>query len=115
MKIVFLDDHDEMRASTSALLEDMGHDVVQVSSIAEVRALLEGGVHFDVALLDYRLCDGRGVDLVPEIRLQRPAAKVVLLSGTGMWDLREIDADLVLEKGMDPVRMVARLERVRMK
>jgi two-component system, response regulator RegA len=109
MRILFVDDHEVMRLSLCALLEDLGHQVTEAASLAEARAHLAQGAAFEVALIDYTLRDGKGTELVPDIRRRIPAAKVVLLSGTAAWELGKVDADLLLEKGMDPEEMMTRI------
>lgn len=52
-------------------------------SLAEARRLLASGRAFDLALLDLRLPDGNGLELLREIRERRQPLAVVVLTGAG--------------------------------
>jgi two-component system, NtrC family, response regulator AtoC len=65
-RILVLDDDALIRTVLSDRLERAGHTVRVAGSIAEVRALLRTGVP-DLALLDMKLPDGEGTDLLPEL------------------------------------------------
>jgi two-component system, NtrC family, response regulator AtoC len=65
-RILILDDDALIRTVLSDRLERAGHAVRVAGSLAEARALLRTGVP-DLALLDMKLPDGEGVDLLPEL------------------------------------------------
>lgn len=111
MRLLFVDDNDVMRIDLSNLLTQMGHEVTDAASLAEARARMDEGAAFDVILLDHALPDGKASDLVPDIRKNLPAAKIVLLSGTAKWD-PSVDVDLMLESTLDPGALVDSLEKL---
>jgi two-component system, NtrC family, response regulator AtoC len=65
-RILVLDDDALIRTVLSDRLERAGHSVRVAGSIAEARALLRTGLP-DLALLDMKLPDGEGTDLLPEL------------------------------------------------
>jgi two-component system response regulator RegA len=111
MRLLFVDDHDVMRISLGTLLADLGHEVTEAASLSEARERLEHGGAFDVVLLDHSLQDGKGTELVPDVRRKLPAAKVVLLSGTARWD-PTMDVDLLLENTLDPGALLQSIEKL---
>jgi DNA-binding response OmpR family regulator len=111
MRVLLVDDSDAVRATTGALLEDAGHSVVAVDSLAAARRVFaqEPSPPFDLALLDLTLQDGSGTALVPELRRRHPSAAIVIITG-GDDALSDHGVDLVLRKGGDPMALVRRLE-----
>jgi DNA-binding response OmpR family regulator len=107
MRILLVDDSDAVRLTLAAILEDAGHVVIDVDSLASARAALIGAT-FDLVLLDVHLGDGLGPSLIPEVRAALPAATVALL--TGEPDPVE-GADIVLVKGEDPFLLLEQMER----
>lgn len=103
LKVLVLDDHDLVREATSALLEAHGFGVHACETIAETRDWLAGGGHCDAALIDLRLGDESGADMVAEFRTISPKTAVILHSGAADQDgarvARETGADGFLAKG----------------
>ncbi len=60
--------------------------VTPAESLAEARALLGDAARFDVVLIDLRLPDGSGFELLAEIRRRQQALAVVMLTGSGDTD-----------------------------
>ncbi|WP_224249243.1 response regulator [Hyalangium gracile] len=95
----------------SAVLEEAGFTVAVAETCAQAARLLEGQPRYDAVLLDSRLGDGDGRELVPLIRRQVPEAKLVLVSGQkGFWAKTPVDA--VFEKGEPVEELLACLERL---
>lgn len=96
-RLLLLDDSDFYRSTLMSLLEDAGYEVIEARRLADARHRMREG-KFDAAILDLRLEDGRGTDLIPELRKHAPATKLLLLSGdtTGAHG-----ADAVLPKSID--------------
>jgi two-component system nitrate/nitrite response regulator NarL len=78
--VLIVDDHDSFRASAKAMLEADGYDVV--GEAEDVRSALAATrkLRPDVVLLDVRLPDGSGIDLVPTLCEQDDQPAVVLIS-----------------------------------
>jgi two-component system, NarL family, response regulator DevR len=81
LRILLVDDSRETREAIVRLLEEIeGLDFVWVAeTVAESRAVLQH-LKPDVALVDLRLPDGSGLDVLAAIRRTRPDTLVVLLT-----------------------------------
>ncbi len=69
-----------MVASLRLVLEGAGYGVHVCRSAADLRRCLPRA-HADACLLDVRLPDGNGIELLPLIAEQRPLAPVIMISG----------------------------------
>ncbi len=85
-RVLHIDDDPVTRRVLTAVAP--GLDVVTAATVAEARAKLKEGPWHGV-VLDLGLPDGDGLDLLPEIKSQRPTPSVVIFSG------REVDAEHV--------------------
>ncbi len=78
--IVIVDDEENVGASLRLVLEGAGYAVAVCRSGADFRRrLARAGA--DAYLLDVRLPDANGVDLLPLVAEQRPHAPVIMISG----------------------------------
>lgn len=80
-KILIIDDHAIVRAGTRQLLQESGFDY----SLGEATCGLEGlnmirSEHWDLVLLDIKLPDRSGVDLLKMIKSELPKLPVLILS-----------------------------------
>ncbi len=81
-RLLIVDDEESFRRLTARELEHSGYAVRGVGSVGEAReALATGSYH--VVLLDVRMPDGSGLDLLPEIRESYPGTDVVMLTAYG--------------------------------
>ncbi len=79
-------------------LELEGFDVVEAGTLAAAQSMLRE-VPFDAVLLDVHLGDDDGLALLPELRRERPSAKVALFTGSAEVDQEtRMTADAVLAK-----------------
>jgi PAS domain S-box-containing protein len=80
-RILLVDDHASFRQGVASALErEGGYAVVgQAGSLAEARKMLHS---VDVAILDLRLPDGYGGELIRELRAASPRAQALVLSAT---------------------------------
>jgi two-component system nitrogen regulation response regulator NtrX len=78
--IVIVDDEDNVGASLRLVLEGAGYAVTVCRSGADFRRRLARG-RADAYLLDVRLPDANGIDLLPLVADQRPHAPVIMISG----------------------------------
>ncbi len=98
MHILWVENHDRFsRLAVKAFLSS--HVVVVVPSLAAARQGLVGE-KFDLILLDYDLDDGKGVELVAEIKAlpYRPGLIATSSHAFGNQSLREAGADAVCGK-----------------
>ena len=80
--LLILDDDAPFRNRLARAMEKRGFDVVAVPSLSDARDIVRD-VSPSFAVLDLRVEDGNGLDLVPMIRDRRPDARVVVLTGYG--------------------------------
>lgn len=66
-------------------LATSGHEVESVATADQARSRL-GGDEPDVVLLDWRLPDADGLDLLPEIKRRWPASEVIFVTGFASFD-----------------------------
>jgi two-component system, NtrC family, response regulator AtoC len=80
--ILVVDDQDSIRHFVCKALEDAGFQVRSCGSVREARALIEQDMP-DLALLDLKLPDGTGLDLLRDIKRTQPEVAVVLMTAFG--------------------------------
>ena len=93
LSVLLVDDDDLVRAGAAAMLEAIGHTVVQVPSGTRALDHLASGEHFDVLVTDQRMPCMTGVDLILRARFMRPDLPAVLI--TGYTDTIDPDASAV--------------------
>lgn len=79
-RVLLVDDHRLILDALTRMLS-LQPDIVVIgsaSSVAETRGMLDGPV--DVALVDYRLRDGTGVDAIRAIKAAHPECRIVMLT-----------------------------------
>lgn len=80
MKILIIDDEKNIRISLTRILEDEGYEVESCGNIADAEKCLEE-VDPDLILLDVKLPDGNGIDLLSRIKKIMPFVPVLMISG----------------------------------
>ncbi|MBC8160315.1 MAG: response regulator transcription factor [Roseiflexaceae bacterium] len=80
--ILVVDDEPSVRIMLDAALRSHGYRVQSVGTGAEARALIDEQ-EFDIILLDLRLGDSDGIEVLQEIKLRWPATEVILLTAHG--------------------------------
>jgi two-component system response regulator RegA len=80
--LLLVEDDASFRARLAVTLERRGFEVGAASGIAEARAVA-GRLKPDYAILDMRLPDGNGLELVAELRRMNPSIRIVVLTGYG--------------------------------
>lgn len=106
-----IDDNSGVRALYAAVCKQVGLAVVGVASIAEARAELHRWSP-SVVILDVRLPDGSGLELVPDIRA---AGDPPVIWATAATDQREVEvvapyAFRILSKPFDILELQAAIE-----
>src|SRR5687768_855077 len=84
-KILLVDDQDELRSLLADSFVARGFDVLQAADGAGLKELFTGSQP-DVALLDLKLPDADGLDLLSAMKRQWPETEVIVLSGFGTLD-----------------------------
>jgi two-component system response regulator RegA len=80
--VLVLDDDAPLRTRLGRALEQRGFEVILVGSVAEAVAKVKDNPPA-FAVLDMRLEDGNGLQVVETIQSVRPDARVVMLTGYG--------------------------------
>jgi signal transduction histidine kinase len=82
LRILLVDDHAGVRATTAALLEDLGHEVVQAEcGESGLRSIIDASAPFDLLVSDYAMPRQSGIDLLERARLVSPGLPVVIITG----------------------------------
>ncbi|WP_052388657.1 response regulator [Belnapia moabensis] len=79
--VLLVDDDPLVLASTRAMLEDLGHAVLEASSGPEALELLRAGRAADLVITDYAMPGMTGVQLAATIRQHWPGLPVLLATG----------------------------------
>jgi CheY-like chemotaxis protein len=79
--ILVVDDDPLIATSTAYLLEDLGHEVVEVGSGAAALEVLKNGKRVDLILTDYSMPRMTGLELAHAARALRPNLPVILATG----------------------------------
>lgn len=79
VKILVVDDDENLRGTLSELLEIEGYDVYQAGSIKECMSLVKNNF-FNVILMDYNLIDGTGLDAVKQIRQFNTQSQIIMIT-----------------------------------
>ena len=79
-RVLLVDDNVELAANIGEILADEGAIVVHAATAREGLELAH--TPFDVALVDIRLPDGTGLDLLPKLRsISGPTPEILLITG----------------------------------
>jgi PAS domain S-box-containing protein len=81
LTVLAVDDDALVLMNTTALLEDLGHRVVEASSGREALAILEGGEEIDLLITDHAMPQMTGAQLIAEVGQRWPALPVILATG----------------------------------
>jgi CheY-like chemotaxis protein len=82
LRILLADDHGGVRVTTAALLEDLGHHVVEASDGPELLGLLEKGPSdYDLIISDYAMPLVSGTDVIHIARGLCPDLPCIIITG----------------------------------
>ena len=84
-RILVVDDENAIRLLLRSLLEKEGYEIIEASDGATLRDLFSSPPP-DVALLDLKLPDADGMDLLPQIKKNWPNCEVIVLTGHATLD-----------------------------
>jgi two-component system nitrogen regulation response regulator NtrX len=122
-RILVIDDHRNIRLSLQVILEGEGASVTVSENLSNARAVL--GLHnasdpstslpYDILLLDIRLPDGNGLDLLKQLKDGNHANHVIVISGEGTtqeaFKATQIGAFDFIEKPFTPERILVSVKR----
>jgi DNA-binding NtrC family response regulator len=114
-KIIIIDDDMLTRVSTADLIKSWGYEVDTAASFNEGLKLVNEAVP-DVAIIDLRLPDGDGMELLTLIRDGHPEVDAIILTGHASIDSAieaiKKGAENYLEKPSDPNRLLVTLKKI---
>jgi CheY-like chemotaxis protein len=90
--VLVVDDDALVATGTAAMLEDLGHTVVEVNSAADALKLLEDGKVVDLVITDHAMPGMSGTELARLLKSRYPRLGVVIASGYA-----ELPADVTVD------------------
>jgi NtrC-family two-component system response regulator AlgB len=119
MRLLIIDDEENIRRATAVVLEALGHETVSVANRDEALKRIQEE-EFAIAFLDLKLDGASGLDLLPELLKANPALDVVVFTAyasveTAVEAMRRGAADYI-PKPFTPEqirRVLARITRAR--
>ena len=108
LNILLVDDHDEVRGTTAAVLEELGHKVTEAANGAEALAALNNGKSsWDLLISDYAMPELSGTELVEKLRKAQPALPCLIITGYAEKDAvgGRPDDVVVLSKPFTPAKL----------
>jgi two-component system, response regulator YesN len=83
--VLLVDDNKDLRTTLKEILVMEDYAVVEACTYCDALARLGGD--FDIALFDYQLRDGNGIDLLHEVRKTSPSLPVIIMTGYGTEEI----------------------------
>jgi CheY-like chemotaxis protein len=115
LRILLVDDHAEVRSTTAALLEDLGHKVVESANGTEALQMLkDGDCRYDLMISDYAMPHLSGTDFLREARRLCPGVPALIITGYAEADAvtdRPEGVEILL-KPFTPLKLEAAVARV---
>ena len=102
LTVLLVDDHADVRMTTAAMFEDLGHNVIECASGTHATELLrKGGI--DLLVSDYAMPQMSGTDLIRSAREIDPDLTALIITGYAESDeIGELPADVaILSKPFD--------------
>ena len=82
LRVLLVDDHDEVRSMTSGMLQDLGHSVADAANGSNALELLHGSLaDWDLLITDYAMPHTSGIELVELARKHRPGLPALIITG----------------------------------
>ena len=81
LRILLVDDHPAVRATTAALLQDSGHEIVEAADGGKALKLLAAKQSFDLLITDYAMPNVSGAEVIAGSRKMRPTLPAIMITG----------------------------------
>lgn len=81
IRVLVVDDDAGVRASTAAMIEDLGHSAIEAASAADALDVLRSAREVDVVIADYAMPVVSGTELAARIARIRPGLPVAIATG----------------------------------
>jgi CheY-like chemotaxis protein len=79
MKILLVDDNDDVREITALLLRDSGYNVLEASSGSAALDLLEVNPGISLLVVDFAMPKMSGTELIERVRATHPELRAMLI------------------------------------
>jgi len=87
LRILLVDDHEQVRSTTAALLEELGHSVVEAVNGSEaLETMRKSGCNYDLLISDYAMPQLSGTDFLREARTMCPGVPAIIITGYAQAD-----------------------------
>ena len=97
-RVLLVDDDSQVREVTSAMLADMGCDVIEVGSGAAALELLDQST-FDLAVFDFAMPGMNGGELARQVQTRHPSLPVLFVTGyADLAALKDVGEDRIVQK-----------------
>jgi DNA-binding response OmpR family regulator len=110
LKILILEDNDDLRLGWTAFFEAQGHTVCGIALAAELLDTA-GGFHPDVYVIDLNLPDADGLQVVQRLRTVQPEVVIVITTARAQIGDKVLGydsgADIYFTKPVDPQELMA--------
>jgi DNA-binding NtrC family response regulator len=114
-KILVVDDTLEIRDLVRAILVEEGYSISEADSGSALRRMLAEERPPDLVLLDLRLQDAEGLDLLPAIKREWPSTEVLIMTGFATIEAAVMATKLgaygFQEKPFEPAALVVNVAR----
>jgi signal transduction histidine kinase len=80
-RVLVVDDDPIVRASTTAMIEDLGHSAIEAASAGDALDVLRSSAEIDVVITDYAMPGITGASLAAKTNRIRPGLPVVIATG----------------------------------
>ncbi|MCB0412226.1 MAG: sigma-54-dependent Fis family transcriptional regulator [Bdellovibrionales bacterium] len=85
-RVLIVDDEASLRTALFRALDRRGYQVITAASCKEAEMVSQTEKPIDLALIDLRLPDGDGIELMSQIKTYQKNAQVIILTGFGSID-----------------------------
>ncbi len=82
-RVLVVDDDTSLRTALFRALDRKGYQVITATSMREAQQLGQSERGLDLVLVDLRLPDGDGIDLIQELKRANPSCQFIVLTGFG--------------------------------
>lgn len=111
LKVLLVDDDDAVRSSIAAMLAELGHSLVQVSSGAEAIETFGSQGPFDVIVTDQQMAGMTGREALAEIRKNSSIPAVIASGYSSPEDQAEMKLTVRLAKPFTPCELAAAITK----
>ena len=116
MRILLADDHPMIRAAIEVLLRDTGYEVVGMAGTGEAALQDIARLRPDILLLDIQMPGGSGLEVLRQLRADKSAVRVILLTAgvddTALMEAKALKVRGIVLKNSDPAYLLECLDSV---